>query len=299
MTGAGPSPSRTVPRITPPALRENDRLGEAGTVDLVGVATRTDDFGDAWPNCQSASSLIPMASPLILVPGGVVELYLHPSPPQAVQVHGANEHPAAIARSARPWCHCSVPAGIQRRKIRPVRPPSDRRAVPPGEPAIGTGGRVSRPGTHGLDEDGVMARYPIARRGRCRSRGGECRSRVSAREEIFSSIPVAVGCGTDPRPGPSTYPVSSPLMFWSFSSTERPVWCSRGMDLALRGAPQTLRLLKDAGVAVHIAQTSEAVDIYSRLAATETVGGLFHSTCSPSTVDSADVYSRYRGARAA
>lgn len=54
---------------------------------------------------------------------------------------------------------------------------------------------------------------------------------------------------------------------------------SRGMDLALQVAPQTLRLLKDAGVSVHVAQTSEAVDIYNRLAATEPVGALFHSTC--------------------
>lgn len=54
---------------------------------------------------------------------------------------------------------------------------------------------------------------------------------------------------------------------------------SRGMNLALQVAPQTLRLIEKAGVAVQVAQTSEAVDIYNRLAATEPVGGLFHSTC--------------------
>jgi hypothetical protein len=54
---------------------------------------------------------------------------------------------------------------------------------------------------------------------------------------------------------------------------------SQGMESALRVAPQTLARLKAAGVAVHVAQTRQAVDIYNRLAVTEPVGGLFHSTC--------------------
>ena len=54
---------------------------------------------------------------------------------------------------------------------------------------------------------------------------------------------------------------------------------SRGMNLALQVALQTSRLIEKAGVAVQVAQTSEAVDIYNRLAATEPVGALFHSTC--------------------
>ncbi|MCY0928764.1 hypothetical protein OTB20_21650 [Streptomyces sp. H27-H1] len=43
--------------------------------------------------------------------------------------------------------------------------------------------------------------------------------------------------------------------------------------------PETLRLLRDAGVEVHVEETTAAVALYNRLAATERVGGLFHSTC--------------------
>jgi hypothetical protein len=54
---------------------------------------------------------------------------------------------------------------------------------------------------------------------------------------------------------------------------------SRGMDLQLEIDPSTLRHLEQQGVTVHIAETNEAVALYNDLAATEAVGGLFHSTC--------------------
>lgn len=54
---------------------------------------------------------------------------------------------------------------------------------------------------------------------------------------------------------------------------------SRGMDLALKVAPQTRERLESAGVTVHVAETRQAVELYNRLADTEPVGGLFHSTC--------------------
>lgn len=54
---------------------------------------------------------------------------------------------------------------------------------------------------------------------------------------------------------------------------------SRGMALRLGVMPQTLRLLRDAGMEVHVEETTAAVALYNRLAATERVGGLFHSTC--------------------
>lgn len=54
---------------------------------------------------------------------------------------------------------------------------------------------------------------------------------------------------------------------------------SRGMELRLGAVPETLRLLRDAGVEVHVEETTAAVALYNRLAATERVGGLFHSTC--------------------
>lgn len=54
---------------------------------------------------------------------------------------------------------------------------------------------------------------------------------------------------------------------------------SRGMELRLHTMPEALRLLRDAGVEVHVEETTAAVALYNRLAATERVGGLFHSTC--------------------
>lgn len=59
----------------------------------------------------------------------------------------------------------------------------------------------------------------------------------------------------------------------------RAVVLSRGMELRLQVMPETLRLLEDAGVEVHVAETTAAVGLYNRLAASEPVGGLFHSTC--------------------
>ena len=54
---------------------------------------------------------------------------------------------------------------------------------------------------------------------------------------------------------------------------------SRGMQLRLGVAPQTLELLRDKGITVHVLPTAEAVEQYNRLAESEPVGGLFHSTC--------------------
>ncbi|MFF3012740.1 Mth938-like domain-containing protein [Streptomyces sp. NPDC057939] len=52
-----------------------------------------------------------------------------------------------------------------------------------------------------------------------------------------------------------------------------------GMHRRLKVAPETLELLRAAGVEAHLAETSEAVALYNTLAATRRVGGLFHSTC--------------------
>lgn len=54
---------------------------------------------------------------------------------------------------------------------------------------------------------------------------------------------------------------------------------SRGMDLKLEVGPDVLAFLEQKDVTVHVAETTEAVRIYNELAATQPVGGLFHSTC--------------------
>jgi hypothetical protein len=59
----------------------------------------------------------------------------------------------------------------------------------------------------------------------------------------------------------------------------RVVVLSRGMLLRLQTEPETLQLLSDKGIPVHVEETKAAVELYNRLARTELVGGLFHSTC--------------------
>ncbi len=54
---------------------------------------------------------------------------------------------------------------------------------------------------------------------------------------------------------------------------------TRGMDLVLQTCPETLEMLRDKGVTVHVEETRAAVELYNRLAEKEAVGGLFHSTC--------------------
>jgi hypothetical protein len=55
---------------------------------------------------------------------------------------------------------------------------------------------------------------------------------------------------------------------------------SRGMELALQTAPETVDFLKRRQVVFHVEETNAAVNLYNELAgAGELVGGLFHSTC--------------------
>lgn len=54
---------------------------------------------------------------------------------------------------------------------------------------------------------------------------------------------------------------------------------SQGMNGRLQVSAETLGMLKDKGVPVHVLETRAAVDRYNELRETEPVGGLFHSTC--------------------
>ena len=54
---------------------------------------------------------------------------------------------------------------------------------------------------------------------------------------------------------------------------------SRGVESRLEVDPRTLKFLEEHGVAVHVAETLRAVELYNSLADTQPVGGLFHSTC--------------------
>ena len=59
----------------------------------------------------------------------------------------------------------------------------------------------------------------------------------------------------------------------------RVIVLTRVMQLALQTCPETLRMLQEQGIPVHVEETRAAVELYNRLAETEPVGGLFHSTC--------------------
>ena len=54
---------------------------------------------------------------------------------------------------------------------------------------------------------------------------------------------------------------------------------SRGRTRRLKTSPKTLEFLEERGIPVHVEETRAAVDLYNKLAETEAVGGLFHSTC--------------------
>ena len=54
---------------------------------------------------------------------------------------------------------------------------------------------------------------------------------------------------------------------------------SRGMAECLQVPRETLDFLKERQIAVHVLPTQHAVALYNKLAQTEPVGGLFHTTC--------------------
>lgn len=54
---------------------------------------------------------------------------------------------------------------------------------------------------------------------------------------------------------------------------------SRGMKECLRVPGETLDFLKERRVEAHILPTTEAAELYNRLAKEGPVGGLFHTTC--------------------
>jgi hypothetical protein len=54
---------------------------------------------------------------------------------------------------------------------------------------------------------------------------------------------------------------------------------SRGFYERLQIREQTLQMLRDKNIPVHVEQTEEAVRLYNELSKTERVGALIHSTC--------------------
>ena len=54
---------------------------------------------------------------------------------------------------------------------------------------------------------------------------------------------------------------------------------SKGFHERLQICQQTLQMLEDKNILVHVEQSEEAVRLYNELSETERVGALIHSTC--------------------
>ena len=54
---------------------------------------------------------------------------------------------------------------------------------------------------------------------------------------------------------------------------------SNGFHERLQICQQTLQMLEDKNISVHVEQSEEAVRLYNELRETERVGALIHSTC--------------------
>ena len=54
---------------------------------------------------------------------------------------------------------------------------------------------------------------------------------------------------------------------------------STGMEGQLGVCPETVKVLEQSGVTVHVLPTKEAVRLYNELREKELPGGLFHTTC--------------------
>ena len=80
--------------------------------------------------------------------------------------------------------------------------------------------------------------------------------------------------GTSHRPGIQIADVQELLEHGS-----KVVVLSRGMAECLHVPLETLEFLKQRQIAVHVLPTQHAVALYNKLAQTEAVGGLFHTTC--------------------
>jgi hypothetical protein len=57
------------------------------------------------------------------------------------------------------------------------------------------------------------------------------------------------------------------------------VGLTRGMQLRLQTCPETLQLLKEKGIGVHVEETRRAAELYNKLAENELVGGHLLSAC--------------------
>ena len=80
--------------------------------------------------------------------------------------------------------------------------------------------------------------------------------------------------GTSHRPGIQIADVQELL-----EHVAKIVVLSRGMAECLHVPSETLEFLEQRQITVHVLPTQYAVSLYNKLAQSEAVGGLFHTTC--------------------
>jgi hypothetical protein len=80
--------------------------------------------------------------------------------------------------------------------------------------------------------------------------------------------------GTDHEPGIQPADVEEVLEHGA-----KVVVLSKGNYERLQTCSETLEMLKQRGIAFHMLQTEQAIDLYNKLRENEPVAGLFHSTC--------------------
>jgi hypothetical protein len=109
------------------------------------------------------------------------------------------------------------------------------------------------------------------------------RLEVQGRAEPYKDVKLFPGgscewnwrdTGTSHRPGIQIADVQELL-----DQGARVVVLSRGMAECLHVPDETLAFLKERQIPVHVLPTEHAVALYNKLAQTEAVGGLFHTTC--------------------
>ena len=108
--------------------------------------------------------------------------------------------------------------------------------------------------------------------------GSRLRAKPSrTKTQSFSRVVRANGTGA--RLGPVTALASRLPMQELLDHGATVVVLSRGMAECLHVPRETLIFLKERQIAAHVLPTKEAVALYNKLAQTEPVGGLFHTTC--------------------
>lgn len=107
--------------------------------------------------------------------------------------------------------------------------------------------------------------------------------RISGENRIFKDVKIFPGGAqewdwreTGTRHSPGVQPADVVKLL---EHGAKIVILSTGINERLEVMPETLSYLEEHGVETHVLQTKDAAAMYNKLAQTERVGALIHSTC--------------------